>query len=119
MTGKAIQAEIERLLELCEKATPGPWEADLSGKRHAEDAQAVARDANDHALFDTFNRDYRVSGIMQDLNDEDGYWYDKAGGKDITAVVALRNSAPALLRLLAEMLEPDEDDLNKQKEGAK
>lgn len=69
-----ILQEIERLLALCEKATPGPWE--------------------DHERAPT------QFGVRWNMP-----------FNDFKLAVGLRNRAPRLLRLLAEVIadKPDED----------
>lgn len=92
----------ERLAELKalhEKATPGPWFLDCEPKDRAENAQCVVSSKEDEPgteLFDTFNRGYKVSGVLEEADEDGQRWYDVAGEKDLKFVVEVYNAFPAI-----------------------
>ncbi len=98
---------IEELAKMEAAMTKGPWEFEWEGARHAEESESAAV-VDDCKLFDTLNRDYRLSESSRLDNDESGLWFDTGGGKDIEGVVAMRNHFRALLevaRAAAHLLE--------------
>lgn len=103
-----LRKQVEECLALIAKAEPLPWEFEDSGSRCREHAHVDVTNADGYCLFDTLNREYHVSGVEQDMNDEDGKWYDRKGGLDLEAVVAVMNAFPAVAANYLSLLEENE-----------
>lgn len=99
------------------KFTPGPWEVDTiksdgeygdggPDSRSGYDAYAVF-DAQGRSLFDSLNRDGRVSEIHEDGPDEDGRGaaWDELARRDLTLAAAAPELYEALEILAAYPLE--------------
>ncbi len=91
--------DLTELRRMVESMTPVEWEVLNDGARHAEDSESAATDSEGRKLFDTLNRDYRISETSRLDNDESGRWFDTGGIADITGSVALRNAASQLLAI--------------------
>lgn len=89
--------QLAEWLELAEKASPGPWTAEHEPADQYETCAHVENEAG-FSLFDSRNRDYRVSLIEQRL--DDGKYLDIAGMKDLALAAAARDGWPATMRAL-------------------
>ena len=97
---KLTDEQIEMVLALEAKATPGPWEFEHPTCKRAEDCGCEVTDASGNRLFDTFNRDYKVSSIELESDEDGAWWTDIAGMKDLRLAAFARNHiGPALLEL--------------------
>src|SRR4051794_11334166 len=103
---------LDRLEALEKAATPAPWEAEHRPNNDPPQCGANVTNADGHNLFDSFNRDHRVS-LIERLSD-DGGWYDVAGMKDLELAAAARNALPVLLAVAraAKVLTERMDELD-------
>lgn len=101
LTARLLSEDFEEALRELEalkvKATQTPWFLNCEPTESAESAQCVVFAEEDELgkeLFDTFNRGYKVSEIMEEADEDGRRFYDIAGEKDLKYVVELVNADP-------------------------
>jgi len=102
-------AEIEAALRY---ASDGPWEMD---REYNEDGEYGAgpdpdRGYNDFIIMDAegrslFGSENSIAKVIEVESDDDGYVYawDRVAERNAALIVALRNNAPTLLRLISDL----------------
>lgn len=92
-----LQSQLDQVLALSEKATPGVWEADSVRNDGCDFAKAVNTEGR--SLFDTLNSE--VALIETEADDDYVSRWDSQGRADIEAAIAavnfLREHGPAIL----------------------
>lgn len=110
MSATETKALVERLRELAEKATPGPWEAD-SEKDENRVHYAVMLSPEGHSMFDSMNTDYRVGLIETESDGEYVDQWDETARRNFALIAELRNALPQILAALEPLTrEPDADE---------
>lgn len=103
MSEPTLDELTERMKELCEKATPGPWDADSSGQRSVESAHVVITDANSRKVCDTLNADDQLISME---SDEDGVYYFEDGQRsiDMEFIATARTYIPLVIEEREKLL---------------